>query len=50
MLDIYAKSFMEASRFTSYTRPSLQTQKHLDRQAEKRERHARLWWRAPYWV
>lgn len=50
MLDIYAKSFLVASRFTANTRPDPQTQRHLDRQSEKRERHARLWQRTPYWV
>ena len=50
MFDIYAKSFFEATRFTPNTRPDPRTQRHLDEQAAKRERHARFWQRAPYWI
>ncbi|GAA0782139.1 hypothetical protein [Roseibium denhamense] len=50
MLDIYARSFLEASRFTPSTRIDPRTQRHLDKDAEKRERHTRLWRRGPYWI
>jgi len=50
MLEIYARSFLEASRFSSNTRPHPHTQRHLDAETAKRERHARLWWRRPYWA
>ncbi len=32
MFDIYARSFLEATRFSSNTRPDPRTQRHLDAQ------------------
>jgi hypothetical protein len=50
MFGIYARSLMEATRFTSNTRPDTRTQQHMDAQSKKRDRHFRLWQRAPYWI
>ncbi|MGS4988415.1 hypothetical protein ACVDG9_10655 [Roseibium sp. RP-7] len=50
MFDIYARSFLEATRFSSNTRPDPRTQRHLDAQSAKGERHLRLWQRGPYWI
>jgi hypothetical protein len=50
MLNIYARSFLEASRFTANTRPAPSTQQHLDRQSAQRKQHTRLWLRPPYWI
>ena len=49
MFDIYARSFLEASRFTPHTRPDPHTQTKLDAAAERRQRHFWLWQRRPYW-
>ncbi|MHA7773072.1 hypothetical protein [Roseibium sp. M-1] len=50
MLEKYAHRFLEATRFTANTRPDPHTQRHLDDATAKRERHARLWSRRPYWA
>ncbi len=49
MLNIYARNFFEATRFSPSSRVDPRTQCHLDEMSAKRERHARLWGRRPYW-
>lgn len=50
MLNVYAKSFLEATRFTSHTQVDPRTQRHLDETTARRVRHAWFWQRRPYWV
>jgi len=50
MFNIYAQSFLEATRFTPNTRPGPQTQERLELAAQKRQRHLWLWQRRPYWA
>jgi hypothetical protein len=42
MFEIYAHSYLEASRFTPNTRPGPHVQQHLDRSTAPR-RHVRGW-------
>ena len=50
MFDLKTKPLIDTTRFTATARPGQTTQRHLDAQSAKREYHARLWLRAPYWV
>lgn len=50
MFDIYARSFLEATRFTPITRPGPRTQERLEVTDQKRQRHLWLWQRRPYWA
>ncbi len=50
MLNIYARSFLEATRSSPVSHADQRPNRHLDEQSAKRERHARLWLRRPYWL
>ncbi|WP_269582437.1 hypothetical protein [Roseibium sp. Sym1] len=50
MFDIYARSFLEATRFTPNTRPGSKAQERPEVTAQKRQRHLLLWQRRPYWA
>jgi len=48
MFEIYARSYLEASRFTPSTRPGPQIQQHLDRSPTRRKRLGGLRLRFPF--
>ncbi|WP_156958893.1 hypothetical protein [Labrenzia sp. DG1229] len=50
MLDIYARSFLEATRSSKNDQLDPRTKKRLAQEAAQKEQAARLWWRPPYWV
>ncbi len=50
MLSLQIQKFLDASRFTSFTRPDPRTQQHLDLTAARHGIPAKLWKRRPYWL
>ncbi len=50
MLNIFARSFLEATRTPRTPRLGQWRHSHQDEKTVKREQHARLWLRRPYWL
>ncbi len=49
MLDLYANSFLTASRFTSYTRPAPATEQRLEKYSQKPSTGAKSRFRSILW-
>ncbi len=50
MLDIYARSFLEATRTSANDRQDPNTKKRLAREAAQEAILGRIWRRRPYWL
>lgn len=50
MLDIYARSLLEATRSSSAETMDPRTKRRLAQERNREEQAARVWWRRPYWV
>jgi hypothetical protein len=50
MLDIYARSLLEATRSSGNEQQDPRTKRRLAQEAAEKEQAARIWWRRPYWA